>query len=213
MIRFGIIGYRNHSLRLMKIIEKNRNCRIDFIFHPKKKIDDIRGTNNLSDLFKCDAIVISSPNVTHYDYILALKNFKGYIFCEKPPVISKIQLRYLEKLPPRKKGKIFFNFNYRFSKLNQNLMKQLNSKKIGKIIQIYFITGHGLAFKNNYLKSWRSDGKRNLHNLLETVAIHFLDLVSFNIGIIDKIEYSPNNYSENGSSYDTSHLLLKFKNP
>jgi len=211
VIKFGIIGYRNHSLRLIKIIEKNRNCKIDFIYHPTKKITDIRGTNDLSDLFECDAIVISSPNETHYNYIVELENFKGYIFCEKPPVISKIQLKYLEKLPQRKKEKIFFNFNYRFSKLNQNLIKQLKSKKIGKIIQIYFITGHGLAFKNNYLDSWRSDGKRNMHNILDTVAIHFLDLVSFDIGIIDEIEYFPNNYSKNGSSYDTSNLLLKFK--
>ena len=40
VMKLGIIGYRNHALRLRSIIEKKPNCRIDFIYHPTKKIDD-----------------------------------------------------------------------------------------------------------------------------------------------------------------------------
>ena len=144
-MKLGIIGYRNHALRLRSIIEKKPNCRIDFIYHPTKKIDDNRSTNNFSDLLDCDAIFISSPNATHFSYIRRLRNFKGYIFCEKPPVTSKNQLNYIAKLPLEKKRKLFFNFNYRFSKISKNLESQLNSTKIGKIIQINIITNNSLS--------------------------------------------------------------------
>ena len=210
-MKLGIIGNRNHALRLRNIIEKKRNCRIDFIFHPTKKIDDNRSTNNFSDLLGCDAIFISSPNKTHFNYIRRLQKFNGYIFCEKPPVISKNQLNYLEKLPLERKRKLFFNFNYRFSKISKNLESQLNSTKIGKIIQINIIATQGLAFKKIYLDSWRADGRKNLHNLLDTVAIHFLDIVSLHLGDHDNIIYLADNFSRNGSSYDTSHLFIKFK--
>ena len=210
-MKLGIIGYRNHALRLRSIIEKKPNCRIDFIYHPTKKIEDNRSTNNFSDLLDCDAIFISSPNATHFSYIRRLRNFKGYIFCEKPPATSRNQLNYIEKLPLEKKRKLFFNFNYRFSKISKNLESQLNSTKIGKIIQINIITTQGLAFKKIYSNSWRADGRKNLHNLLDTVAIHFLDMVALYLGAHDKINYLADNFSGNGSSYDTSHLLIKFK--
>ena len=41
------------------------------------------------------------------------------------------------------------------------------------------ISTHGLAFKKGYEESWRADGKNNLHNILDTVSIHYLDLFSW----------------------------------
>ena len=98
-MKLGIIGYRNHALRLRSIIEKKPNCRIDFIYHPTKKINNSKFTNDFSKLLSCDAIIIASPNSTHYAYIKKLvKNYTGYIFCEKPPVTSKSELRNLRNL-------------------------------------------------------------------------------------------------------------------
>ena len=50
------------------------------------------------------------------------------------------------------------------------------------IISINFIVSHGLAFKEEYIKSWRSDGQKNLHNILDTLTIHYLDLSNFFFG-------------------------------
>ncbi len=212
VVQLGIIGYRNHAKRLITIAEKNSKCNISHIFHPNKKLNDKRGTNNLNDLLTCDAIIISSPNDTHYPYLKKLENFSGYIFCEKPPVSNLIELKKLKKLKINKKRKIFFNFNYRFGELDQLLKKYSNSKKIGQVIKISIIASQGLAFKKEYIGSWRANGQKNKHVLLDTVTIHYLDLMIKNFGLPTHESYFPKKISRNGTSYDTSHLLFEYKN-
>lgn len=211
-IKIGLIGYRNHAARLLQILEQRSDCEINFIYHPTKLFNDSRITNNLSELLKCDAILIASPNHTHYGYLEnLLENFKGYIFCEKPPVSSLTEIEKLENLDVEKKSRLFFNFNYRFSNINNNLKSQLNSDVIGKIIHINMIYTHGLAFKKEYLNSWRADGKKNLHNIAETVSIHYLDLLNLHFGNAMKLFYFPRLISENGTSYDTDYFTIQFE--
>lgn len=211
VVKLGIIGYRNHASRLISLLETQSNCKIIHIYHPTKIIGDSRSTNNISDLFNCDAVIIASPNDTHFEYIKKLlSNFNGYIFCEKPPVTNLNTLTNLENLSIENKNRIFFNFNYRFSRLGEIIKNYSSSDQIGNIISIHFILTHGLAFKEEYLKSWRSDGQKNLHNILDTVSIHYLDLCNFFFGTPLHVSYFPSLMSKNGSSYDTCNLLIQY---
>jgi len=212
VVSVGIIGYQNHANRLISLIETNPKSKIKYIFHPKKKFNDKRCTNCFTDLLSCDAIIISSPNDTHYQYIKKLETFSGYIFCEKPPVSNINELNKLKKLKINKKRKIFFNFNYRFSELDKLLQKYSNSKQLGQIVKIEIIASQGLAFKKEYIGSWRSNGTKNKHTLLDTVSIHYLDLIIKNFGTAKNQFYFPKIISKNGTSYDTSHLLFEYKN-
>jgi len=120
--KIGIIGYKNHANRIIAILNKFPNFEITKIFHPTKKINDARGTNNLNELYLCDCVFILSPNDTHYEYLFKfINNFEGYIFCEKPPVTKQNELNKLEKISNDKKMKIFFNFNFRFSRIKKIL--------------------------------------------------------------------------------------------
>lgn len=211
-IKIGIIGYRNHAERLISLIEKNRNCELIHVFHPTKKIDHKKFTNKFSDLLDCDAIFISSPNDTHFDYLMRLKEYTGYIFCEKPPVVNLNELKILEKFDKVQRTKIFFNFNYRFSHFNEILKKNINSNEIGSIIFIELISSQGLAFKKEYINSWRANGNNNKFNLLDTVTIHYLDLIIQNFGKSKNQFYFPKLISNNGTSYDTGQLILEYEN-
>lgn len=174
-------------------------------------MDDSRSTNNISDLFNCDAVIIASPNDTHFGYIEKfLSNFSGYIFCEKPPVTNLNDLAKLENLSIENKNRVFFNFNYRFSKLSENIQSSLQSDSLGKIITINILSAHGLAFKKDYSESWRADGEKNLHNILDTVAIHYVDLLSFYFGKPNKLAYFPSLMSKNGTSYDTCNVTIQY---
>jgi predicted dehydrogenase len=213
MVEVGIIGYRNHASKLASLIENNPNCKLKVIFHPSKNIEDKRGTNDFTELYSCDGVIISSPNNTHFEYLDKLiENFDGYIFCEKPPVTSNQELEKLRNLSIQNKQRIFFNFNLRFSELNESIKQIKNSDDIGKIIHVNIIIAHGFAFKDKYRNSWRSDSERNLHNILETLAIHYIDLLKWNFGEIERYSYFPTLNSKVGSSYDTSHTSLMFKN-
>ena len=181
--KIGIIGYRNHAKKILDIVDANKKFNITHIFHPTKEINDPRTTNNLEKLYDCDGIIIASPNSTHLEYIQKfIDNSKCYIFCEKPPVTSTDGIKQLEKLSLDEKKRVHFNFNLRFSELKKMLDKYLNSDLIGKPIQINIVASMGLAFKEKYLQNWRSDGEQNMHNIIENVSIHWIDLVSYYFG-------------------------------
>jgi predicted dehydrogenase len=212
VLSLGIIGYRKHAGKLISFLEKNPECKINYVYHPTKSLDD-RFTNDFSNLYDCDAVIIASPNKTHYEYIEKLtKNFKGYIFCEKPPVISLAELEKLEKLPEEWKQKIFFDFMLRFSDLSELIKNKINSDELGMIVHIDIHMTKGLAFKKEYANSWRADGKTNLHNILDANTIHHIDLVNLYLGKIDKLTYFPSLVSKNGTSFDTSYVILRYEN-
>lgn len=209
--KLGIIGYRNHAGRLISICEKFDTCQVVSIYHPTKSYDDKRFTNVISDLLSCDAVIIASPNNTHFYYINELlQGYKGYIFCEKPPVTSIAEVETLANLPSKIKEKIFFNFNYRFGKLHDLISNSISCTQIGKIVSVNFVLTHGFAFKEEYLNSWRSDGTKNLHNILDTLSIHHLDLCNFIFGKPHHTCYFPTQMSQKGTTFDTCNLLIEY---
>ena len=110
------------------------------------------------------------------------------------------------------KKRIYFNFNLRFSELKKILDKYLSLDIIGKPIQINIVASMGLAFKEKYKQNWRSDGEQNMHNIIENVSIHWIDLVNYYFGENTESSYFPRLISKNGTSYDTSLVNIKFKN-
>ncbi len=211
--KLGLIGYRNHAKRLLDILNSYTDFEVTHIYHPTKKIVDPLITNDIDSMYDCDAIIIASPNSTHFNYIMKfIKNSNCFIFCEKPPCTSIEEIEKLDSLGDNEKHRIFFNFNYRFSETSKIIKDSIHSEKIGKIIHISIVSTHGLAFKDGYNNSWRADGKTNLHNILETVTIHFLDLLNLHFGEISNCMYIPNKFSDQGNSFDTCHILLEYKN-
>lgn len=210
-LQIGIIGYKNHALRLIKLISKNKCCKLKAIYHPNTKVEHELATNKIDDLYKCDAVLISSPNQTHFDYIVTLlDNFNGYILCEKPPVCCLSHIETLFKIKDVDKYRTYFNYNLRFGYLSNIINDSHYLEKLGTIQYIKILLGHGLAFKNDYINSWRADGKLNLHSIIETVAIHYVDLLMLNYGEVSKYFYSPAIVANTGTSFDTAHISLSF---
>ena len=212
MIHVGVIGYRNHALRLIEIANEHKLCNVKYIYHPSKNLgSNLSSTNDIKDLFSCDIVVIASPSNTHYEYIIKIiKNSKAFIFCEKPPVTKKSNLKALNNLSDEEKSRIYFNFNMRFSFLSDILQDKSILKHIGQIHNIEIINSHGLAFKQEYDKSWRADGKENLHAITETVAIHYIDILQFIFGDIVDYSYYPSITAKTGTAYDSALINLKF---
>ena len=210
VIKISVIGYKNQAAKLIDIIKK-KECQIEWIYHPTKSLQLSNSTNNFSDLYNSDGIIIASPNETHFSYISKLlSNFSGYIFCEKPPVVTEKELKKLETVSQKDKQRLFFNFNLRFGDINDELETLLKNGKVGDPIFANIVSSQGYVFKPEYEGSWRSDGVKNLHNILDATTIHFIDLLSFHFGKISDYTYYPNLFSKHGTSFDTVHLILKF---
>ena len=119
-------------------------------------------TNNIDDLLSSDAIFIASPTHFHLEHLTKLKNFKGYIFLEKPAVNTLKDIEKLINFPKSLKSRIYINFNFEFSSLADIFYTQLQSKTFGKVLWLDVHTSHGAAFRNNWDTSWRILGGNNL---------------------------------------------------
>ena len=200
--RIGIIGFGSQAKRIIKILEKSGK-NISYIYKKNiKKNYNQRLTNKFNDLEKCNIIFICSPNNTHFYYIKKLYKTR-YLFCEKPPVDKISDLKLLNKL---NNSKIYYNFNYRFSKINESIAraKKLN---FGKLLYGNIIFGHGLATKKNYRNTWRSN--KNQQGVYDVIGIHLIDLIINNFKIID-IKKKLVNFLKNNSP-DNSFFTVRLK--
>ena len=202
-MKIGIVGSGGHSKRIQQILKKKKLAF--YIYKPskpnyfdKKKFDDLK---------KCKVIFIISPNNTHYAYLKKL--YKGrYIFCEKPPVNNKKDLLELKKIESKK---IYFNYNFRFTKIAEIIMKK-DKFKLKNLVYANLSLSHGLAQKTDYQKNWRSDLKKCPKGVFEMVSIHYVDLINYLFDVLKIEKPKLVNLSTVGSAYDTSLVEMKLKN-
>ena len=201
-LKVCIIGNGTHSKRIQKIL---RIFKIKYdIYKPASKKNYKK--NSLKQLKKFNVFFIISPNHTHYHYIKSLHK-KGYIFCEKPPTNNKDELKQLKKIDSKK---IYYNFNYRFSKISQ-ILKNRKKYNLGKLIYANLISGKGLAFKSDYKKNSRSNVKLCPKGVFEMVTIHWLDLFYHLFNVTKIHEPKLTNLSKVGTSYDNSNIRVEIE--
>ncbi|MDP6706251.1 MAG: Gfo/Idh/MocA family oxidoreductase [Alphaproteobacteria bacterium] len=204
-----MVGYRNHAARLISIVEQSGLADVKVVYHPRKQPDVPNVTTDFGALTSQDAVIIASPNASHYEYLTRLsRDFDGYVLCEKPPVSTIAELDALDLDPAR----FLFNFNFRYSRLVDVIVESLGDGRLGSPLYMNATVCQGLAFKQGYADSWRADAARHLHGVTETKAIHYVDMARVSFGAIGHHQYAPALVSGHGSAFDTSHLWLSHEN-
>jgi len=196
----AIIGNGTHSKRIQKILKTHK---IFFSVFKGEKPSYLNN-NDFKKIEKYDAVFILSSNYSHARYIKRFK--KKYIFCEKPPVLKKEDISFLKKI---NRGKIYFNFNYRFSIFTEALLKY--KKKLGKLIFVNLVSTHGLSLTKKYKSDWRSKKKFCKTGVLEILSIHLIDILFYVFNEIKVKNIRLINHSKIGSSFDTSFSSFENK--
>ncbi len=133
-------------------------------------------------------VVICSPNYLHFSHIKKSLIKGANVICEKPTVLSFKQLKIIEKLEKKYKRKCYSIFQLRY---NVNIVN-LNSKikKLKKIsnIDLKYVTYRGKW----YDASWKSNPKHS-GGLIMNIGVHFVDILTFLFGRIDKIKFQLKN--------------------
>lgn len=220
-MKIGIIGYKGHSLKLLNIIKKKFKSYEFFIYCRKKEISKnlnlannnskIIYTTSLEKLFICNAVIISSSSNSHVSYI---KKFIGrgiYIFSEKPSCTHKRDYDYLKDIPKKDKGKIYFNFNLKKSKLYFDLGSILLNKSYGNIIHFNIDITHGLSFKKEFKNNWRFKSSNIFDNISGNLGIHYLNLLEGLIGNPKSTDVSLYT-SKDKVNFDTALIISNHKN-
>lgn len=199
-MRVALIGNGTQSRRIQKILDKKK-----IVYEIYTSSDNIIKKNNKKKFKNFSSIFIMTPVNNHIEY---LKFFnQKFVFCEKPPVNNLNSLKLLKKINFKK---VYFNFNFRFSKLSQILDKR-KKFNLGKILNIKIILSHGLAKKKEYLKNWRSIKKKCPTGVFEIVLIHYIDLINKYFGIKNFKNINLSNSSNRGTSFDTAECNLDLR--
>lgn len=207
----GAIGANNHADRIIKIIQENKIFVVKNIYTLNANPNLANRAQNLTDLYNNKAIFILSPDHTHYYYLeKLLKDYSGYIFCEKPPVNTHKELDNLQKIIDSKR--VFFNFNLRHSTLSEKIIDIIEDDRLGRLLHVNAITSHGLAFKSNYIQSWRAENNSSPRRIVLTKSIHYFDLLLNLFGKPDWVDINPANHSGHEKSIDTCTIFMKYSN-
>lgn len=196
------IGCRNHAAKVISLVESGEGAEVTCLYHPQGKIDDPRGTSDLSAILASDAVFILSPNATHFPYLHYLREqgYSGYIFCEKPPVTTASDLAHLRRFPSER---LFFNFNLRFGALASAILEALKSGELGKLVHLSAVVTHGLAYRESFSGSWRALRESHPKSVFESVSIHFIDLFQWVAGPLLSLENEFSIVAQRGTAWDT----------
>ncbi|SNZ20145.1 Gfo/Idh/MocA family protein [Cohaesibacter gelatinilyticus] len=225
MFSAAVIGYKNHAKRVIDCLVNQLGIQQVTVYHPNNDkvsqlqnqvTEAIRYSSNWDDVLDCDAIFICSPSGTHVSYIQKiLKTSQGggelpYIYCEKPPGVTKTELFWLEDSKPVLCDRLYFGFNYRFSPLLQQLKKIVQSGELGSPICANFNISHGLAFKPGMGSNWRFCDPSVFSKVSGNLGIHYVDMCLECFGPLEKHTLYERNIAGNTQA-DTAVIQLVFK--
>ncbi|NQU88578.1 MAG: Gfo/Idh/MocA family oxidoreductase [Mariniphaga sp.] len=203
-MKTGFIGYRHFAAKLYKLFKEIGIVKQFIFYHPTKNLEGLNFTNDFNTLFSCDFIVVASPDITHIEYLRKLKEYKGYIFCEKIPAIDREGLKFLKS---HNNPNLYFNFNYRKSQLFQ-LLEQFSAE----ILHISYQYGIGLALRPEYKLNWRSNLSGAFLGVFQLSGIHLFDLLLFCFGSPKSYRFTARNISPYGDSVDNFGINMEFNN-
>lgn len=133
------------------------------------------------DEVKPDALIVTSVDRTHHDYIIRAME-KGYdVITEKPMTIDEEKAQAILDAQKRTGRSLRVTFNYRYAPHNTKVRELIMNGAIGDVFSVHFEwllnTQHGA----DYFRRWHRN-KYNSGGLLVHKSTHHFDLVNFWLG-------------------------------
>lgn len=177
-------GYGSHA-------KKIKSCCDEYFISKEKPIysgikrsktkTDIEIYHSIEELLSkksaIDCVFITANNSHHLDiFKKCIEKEIKFIYVEKPAIgVQEFFKNCSTKLTEKIKY-IQIGYHMAYAEAFINLKKIIKSNKFGELIRFDFFLGHGLAFKDNFEKTWRSNEK---FALIETLLCHLINLSIF----------------------------------
>nr|WP_228066504.1 Gfo/Idh/MocA family oxidoreductase [Microbacterium paludicola] len=125
-----------------------------------------------------DRVIITSPDFTHADYIVASLDAGADVVVEKPLTTSEDGVRRIADAAARTGRDVTITFNYRYSPRNSELKRVIASGEIGEVTSVHFEWVLDTAHGADYFRRWHRDKSRSGGLLIHKSSHHF-DLVNW----------------------------------
>ena len=212
-MKIAYFGYGRHAKRIRNVATtflRGKTNITEFAikkntFEADSDIHLFSSFNHAIEKFgKPDIVFIATPNAHHLEaFKLCLKSKIPYIYIEKPAI--GIESYYRTHIEENGHPAKYISVGYHFPK-NQaflDLKEAIKGKIYGNTVSISINTGHGLAFKEDYLNGWRSEDR---FEIAYTAGSHLISLAMYLMGgnhVIEQNQHVSSKSSE--SSGDTYH--------
>jgi predicted dehydrogenase len=127
---------------------------------------------------KPDVLVVTSPDFTHADYIVAGLDRGLDVVCEKPMTVDAPSLRRIVDAAERSTGELIVTFNYRYSPRNTLVRQLIADGRIGEVTSVHFEWCLDTVHGADYFRRWHRE-KDKSGGLLVHKSTHHFDLVNW----------------------------------
>lgn len=127
---------------------------------------------------RIDRVIVTSPDSTHADHIVAALDAGADVIVEKPLTTTDDGVRRIAAAAERSGGSVIITFNYRYSPRNAALKRVIASGDIGTVTSVHFEWVLDTAHGADYFRRWHRD-KEQSGGLLVHKSSHHFDLVNW----------------------------------
>jgi predicted dehydrogenase len=137
------------------------------------------------DKERVEAVIVTSVDATHDEYIVAALEAGRDVITEKPMTVDAPRceriLRAARDARARGAGSVAVTFNYRYGPVHEKVRELLAAGTIGEIGSVHFEWLLDVRHGADYFRRWHRD-KANSGGLLVHKASHHFDLVNWWLG-------------------------------
>lgn len=216
-INVGIVGFGMSAKDFhIPFIQSNPNFQILKILERKSdkaqklypEIETVRALEDLVNDTNIELVVITTPNLTHYDIakqsLLAGKN----VVVEKPFTVDTKQADELIKLAKEKNLSLAVYHNRRFDGDFVTVKQIINDKLLGDLVEY---EAHFDRFRNNIKDNWREKDQIG-SGILYDLGSHLIDQALDLFGLPDSVTADIRIQRENSKTDDNFEIKLDYKN-
>jgi len=154
---------------------------VDKYKHPAVRTYKSNEFDQMIEMEKPDAVIVTSVDRTHHTYIIRALELGCDVVTEKPMTVDEKKCQEILDAVERTGRNVRVTFNYRYAPHHTKARELIASGTIGKVTSVHFEwllnTQHGA----DYFRRWHRN-KQNSGGLLVHKSTHHFDLVNFWIG-------------------------------
>jgi len=220
-LQFAIVGCGRIAQRHAEHIHNVGNLVAVCDIVPEKAAD-IAGKykasfyNNIDELLKqekkVDVISVCTPNGLHAEHSIKALQAGFHVLCEKPMALTTQDCSAMIHAAERSNKRLFIVKQNRFNPPVAAVKNLIDEGRLGKIFSVQlncFWNRNPAYYKNSWKGTKALDG-----GTLFTQFSHFIDLLYWMIGDVDRVQAFTGNFDHQGiiEFEDTGAVTLKFYN-
>ncbi len=164
-----------------------------------------------------DAVVIATPNETHYEITMAALNHDMPVLCEKPLGLNVAEANKMAEVAAERDAITMVPFTYRFMPTNQFVKQLIVDGYVGQPYHLSMRYFAGYARDGAY--AWRFDEAKAGSGILGDLGSHWLDMARWFLGEVVAVSahrdnFVPRDPRPDGSPYtqveDSAVILARF---